>query len=79
MSGPEVTTICEGFDNNAAVFSSGIKIGGLKYFTIRADDKVIQGRKVDLPPLFFFWEILLTYGHREKKELFVIERNRLFL
>ena len=46
MSGPEVATICHGFDNNDGVYGSGIKIGGEKYFTIRADDKVIQGRKV---------------------------------
>jgi len=45
LSGPEVITICEGFDNNDAVLGSGIKIGGQKYITIRADDKVIQGRK----------------------------------
>jgi Profilin len=47
LSGPEVTTICKGFDNNDAIFGSGIKIAGQKYFTIRADDKVIQGRKVN--------------------------------
>jgi len=45
LSGPEVATICHGFDNNDGLYGSGIKIGGEKYFTIRADDKVIQGRK----------------------------------
>jgi len=45
LSGPEVTAICKGFDNSDSIFGSGLKIGGAKYFTIRADDKAIQGRK----------------------------------
>jgi len=45
LSGPEVLAICHGFDNNDAVNSNGIKIAGQKYITIRADDKVLQGRK----------------------------------
>ena len=49
LSAPEVTAICKGFDNSEALFGRGIKIGGEKYFTIRADDKAIQGRKVRLP------------------------------
>jgi len=46
LSGPEVLAICKGFDDNDALFGSGMKIGGQKYFTIRADDRVLQGRKV---------------------------------
>jgi Profilin len=42
----EIKVICEGFDKNDEIFGSGLKIGGQKYFTIRADDRVIQGRKV---------------------------------
>lgn len=46
LSGPEVAAICKGFDDNDGIYGAGIKIGGEKYFTIRADDKVLQGRKV---------------------------------
>lgn len=46
LSQSEISTICQGFDNNDAVYGSGLRIGGQKYFTIRADDRVIQGRKV---------------------------------
>ena len=46
LSPPEISAICQGFDNNDAVYGSGLRIGGQKYFTIRADDRVIQGRKV---------------------------------
>jgi len=46
LSGPEVAAICKGFDDNDAIYGTGIKIGGEKYFTIRADDRVLQGRKV---------------------------------
>jgi hypothetical protein len=86
LSQPEVTAIVQGFDKNDALFGSGIKIGGQKYFTIRADDKVIQGRKVRPPllPLFphcitVLLEILTGMVCREKKGLFVLELNRLFL
>lgn len=71
MSGPEVTAICKGFDNSDSIFGSGVKIGGEKYFTIRADDKAIQGRKVPPAPVFTelyeaFFGLALIF--RERKE-----------
>jgi Profilin len=70
LSGPEVATICHGFDNNDGVYGSGIKIGGEKYFTIRADDKVIQGRKVGANEV--------RTNDRERKVLYAPGLNKLF-
>jgi profilin len=46
LSGPEVTAIAKGFDDPDPLFGTGIIVGGHKYYTIRADSTMIQGRKV---------------------------------
>ena len=56
-----MTAICKGFDNSDSLFGSGFKIAGEKYFTIRADDKAIQGRKVSNPSPSRHFPILPCY------------------
>jgi hypothetical protein len=46
LSGPEVSAIAKGFDDPNPLFGTGIRIGGHKYVTIRAESNIIQGRKV---------------------------------
>jgi len=46
-----VKAILKAFDDSDPLLASGLRIKGEKYFVIRADDKVIQGRKVLSPPL----------------------------
>ena len=41
--------ILKAFDDSDPLLASGLRIKGDKYFVIRADDKVIQGRKVHSP------------------------------
>ena len=44
-SAAEVTAIIRGFTDNAGIQGSGITLAGVKYMTLRADNRSIYGKK----------------------------------
>ncbi|SAM09419.1 hypothetical protein [Absidia glauca] len=45
MSQPEVTELIEGFSDSMKVQGTGFHVNGVKYLTLRADDRSIYGKK----------------------------------
>ncbi|WP_411026612.1 profilin, partial [Salmonella sp. s54395] len=41
----EVNAITNGFKSDSPLLASGVRFGGLKYFTLQANDKEIFGKK----------------------------------
>ena len=41
----EAIAVVRGFDDGSSVLSSGITLGGTRYITLRADERIIIGRK----------------------------------
>ena len=42
---PELKALIKGFTDNAGIQSSGITLGGVKFMTLRADNRSIYGKK----------------------------------
>ncbi|KAJ3017825.1 profilin, required for normal timing of actin polymerization in response to thermal stress [Thoreauomyces humboldtii] len=45
VAGPEATALVKGFTDPSGLRAAGIFVAGIKYFTLRADDRAIYGKQ----------------------------------
>ena len=46
LSGPEIKSIIDGFNDSGKLYSDGIHVAGVRYVCIRADSDRLVGKKV---------------------------------